>query len=235
MRFKQYIQEGIQDKGIFKCCFMTGSAASGKSYVIKKLGGGVSPKVVNTDTFSEYYMQFDPEYSWDKYGVKEKQLTKTQLSLYLNSMLPLWIDGTSSNSSAVLRRKGILQSIGYDCAMIFVDTPVKTAVKRNLERGRVVDQKFLEASYKETQKLKSYYSNEFKHFTEILNGDGELTDKVVVSAYKKMNNFFTSKIHNPIGKELKESMLSAGHKYLIDRDSYDIKYIGRLVDSWYRK
>ena len=86
-QFKKYLNEGINHKGIFKACFMAGSSASGKSYVIKQIsGGGINPKVVNTDSFTEYHMKFDPEYSWDKYGAKDKLLAKTQLSNYLNSM-----------------------------------------------------------------------------------------------------------------------------------------------------
>jgi len=235
MKFKEYMNEGIHDSGIFKACMFSGSSASGKSYVIKQISGGVSPKVVNTDSFTEYHMKFDPEYSWDKYGVKDKQLTKKQLSNYLNSMLPLWIDGTSANSSAVLRRKGILQSLGYDVGMIFVDTPVDIAIKRNESRGRVVDKDFLVASYKESQKLKSYYASQFTPFTEILNGEGELSNKVILSAYKKMNKFFTSPIENPIGLQLKEDMLKNGQKYLIDTDDYDKSYIDKLISSWYRK
>jgi hypothetical protein len=51
-RLMEYIMnEGIQDKGIFKACFMSGSAASGKSYVITKITSGqINPRIVNTDT-----------------------------------------------------------------------------------------------------------------------------------------------------------------------------------------
>jgi len=149
--------------------------------------------------------------------------------------LPLFIDGTSSNSSAILRRKGILSGIGYDVGMIFVDTPVETAIKRNEARGRVVDREFLENSYKETQRLKSYYSTEFKFFKEILNGEGELINKVIIDAYKQTMGFFNSPIQNPIGTHLKEKMLKNGQKYLMETDDYDIDYLMKLVDSWYRK
>lgn len=235
MRLKDYLTEGIHDKGIFKACFMSGSAASGKSYVISKIqSGSVEPRIVNTDTMTEFYMKFNPQFDWSEYGKKIQHLTKKQLVNYLNSMLPLWIDGTSSNVNAVLRRKGILQSLGYDVSMIFVDTPVDTAIKRNKERNRTVDEDFLIKAYEQAQKLKSYYQSEFHHFTEILNGEGELIDKVIVDAYKRMSSFFTSPIQNPIGKDLKESMLKEGHKYLIDTDEYTIQYLNKLVDSWYR-
>lgn len=235
MRLQKYINESINDKGILKACFMAGSSASGKSYVISKISSGsIEPRIVNTDTWHEFYMKFDPNFNWKKYSEKIKTLTKTQLVNFLNSLLPLWIDGTSASSSAVLRRKGILQSIGYDVSMVFVDTPVETAIERNKKRNRVVDQEFLEKAYKESQRLKSYYSSEFKTFTEILNGEGELIDKVITDAYKKMNSFFNSSIKNPIGIHLIEEMKKNKNKYLIDTEDYGINYLKKLVDSWYR-
>lgn len=236
MRLQQYLNEGINDKGIMKSCFMSGSASSGKSYVISKItAGSIQPRIVNTDKLTEYYMQFKPDFNWKEHSSEIKQMTKKQLANYLNSMLPLWIDGTSANVSAVLRRKGILQSLGYDTAMIFVNTPVETAIKRNEKRGRTVDRDFLERAYKKTQQAKQYYSTEFNNFTEINNDVGELTDEVILKAYKKMNSYFESDVLNPIGKNLIEKMKKSGHKYLIDLENYDIKYIQKLVDSWYRR
>jgi len=235
MKFKEFLSEGINDKGIFKAVMMAGSSASGKSYVLKQItSGSVSPKIVNTDAWTEYYMKFG-DFSWDKYGAKTKVLTKAQLSNYLNSMLPMWIDGTSSNPSAVLRRKGILQSIGYDVGFIFIDTPVDTAIERNEKRGRTVDVDFLKRSYKESQRLKEYYRSEFKFFKEILNGEGELIDKVILSAYRSVSTFFDTSIINPIGVKLKNDMLKNGWKYLIDTPEYDKGYLNKLIDNWYKK
>ena len=50
-----------------------------------------------------------------------------------------------------------------------------------------------------------------------------------------MSSFFNSNIHNPIGKHLKQEMLDNGHKYLIEHPDYDMSYLKKLVDSWYRK
>jgi hypothetical protein len=179
-------------------------------------------------------MKFKPDYSWEKYGSKTKLLAKNQLVNYLNSMLPLWVDGTSSTSGAVLRRKGILQSLGYDVGFVFVDTPVETAIKRNQERNRTVDVDFLERSYKRSQQLKSYYRSEFKFFREILNGEGELIDSVINAAYKQTTSFFSSPIENPIGKQTKDELIESGGKYLIDSD-HDMADLNKLVESWYRK
>lgn len=241
MKFKDYLEEdyiteSIEDLGIMKACFMSGQAASGKSYVISRIKSGkIDPRIVNTDTWVEYYKQFDPDFDWKKYGMDAKRLVQSQLVNYINSLLPMWIDSTSSNVNAVLRRKGILQSLGYDVAMIFVDTPVEDAIERNKKRNRKVDKDFLEKSYEKAQKMKSYYASEFRNFTEILNGEGELNDKVIIEAYKKMEKFFLSPIENPIGKDLIEEMKENGYKYLSEHPDYDIQYIKKIVNNWYKR
>ena len=46
------------------------------------------------------------------------------------------IDGTASNSRMILSQKEKFESMGYKCAMIFVDIDTETSVSRNVERGR---------------------------------------------------------------------------------------------------
>lgn len=46
------------------------------------------------------------------------------------------IDGTASNVRKILEDKEKYESMGYDCAMIFVDIDVDTSVERNISRGK---------------------------------------------------------------------------------------------------
>jgi len=235
MKFKEYLNESINDKGILKSCFMAGFPASGKSYVIKQIkSGSIGTKVVNTDTWVEFYGK-GANVNWTEYGDKVKLLAKEQLMLYLNSLLPLWIDGTSSNSHAVFRRKGILESIGYDTGMVWVQAKLETILERNRSRKRVVDEDFIIDTYNKLEKYKNYYKTQFKPFLIIDNDDGVLTDDIILKAYKGMSSFFNSPIKNFIGQELKEEMISSGHKYLFDTDKYDKQYLNKLIDSWYVK
>ena len=243
-RLKHYIQEemlseGINDSGIFKAVFMAGTPSSGKSYVISKISdGAIEPRIVNTDKMVEFLKAFKAE-EWFDVEDTVKRTTKNQLSLYLNSMLPLFIDGTSSKPSSLLRRNGILKSLGYDTALIWVDTSLETSLERAKKRfeqgGREVEEKVIRKIYKELTGLKKYYSSEFKNFIEILNDDGELIDKVVLQAYKKMSSFFNSPIRNPLGIRTVENMKENGYKYLVDTDDMDMIYLKKLVSSWYRK
>ena len=237
MRFDSYlITESINDKGIFKACFMAGTPGAGKSYVIDKISGGVQPKMVNTDTWTEFLKALNAE-GWEGYGERIKYLTQAQLTNYLNSLLPLWIDGTSSNPPSLFRRQGLLKSLGYDTAMIWVNTDLDVAIARAEERGktgRQVPTKEIIKIYKEITHLKSYYQSQFDVFEEVSNNDGELTDKVILSLYRKMDNFFSSPVKNPIGQANIKKMKDEKVKYYEEMSGMKQGEISKLVQGWYR-
>jgi tRNA uridine 5-carbamoylmethylation protein Kti12 len=130
-----------------------------------------------------------------------------------------------------MRRKGILESMGYDVSMVFVSTSLETSLKRNQQRERKVDEDFLKETYEQMNKLKPYYSSQFRPFLEVNNDVGELTDDVVISAYKKMESFFKSPLKNPIGISLRDELLETGKKYLVEHPDYDMGYINKLVNN----
>lgn len=236
------INESIEDKGILHACYLGGSPGAGKSFVTGKIKSGqIEPKVVNTDTHVEFLAKLhginvnDVMEKWPTYGKKIKKLNSNQLALYLNSMLPLFIDGTSSNPNNLLRRTGILKGIGYDTGMIWVETSLKTALERNKKRERNVDEDFLIETHKKIQNLKSYYQSEFKFFVELKNDEGELSEDVVLKAFKKTTSFFNSDVKNFVGKSLIEEMRKNRHKYLIDTDYYNMGSIKKLINGWYAK
>lgn len=238
---KLSINESIEDKGIFKACFMAGTPGAGKTYTISKVKSGqIEPRMVNTDKFTEFVAQQlgmtpnDLNLDWNIYKSKIKSLSSSQLALYINSLLPLWVDGTSSKPQSVFRRQGILKSIGYDTAMIWVDTDLETAIERNAKRERNVPEDFLRDVYERIKNLKNYYKSEFRFFYEVKNNNGELDNEAITEAFRKVSGFFNSPIENPIGKQIIEDMKSQGHKYLVDTDEYDMNVLKRLVKGWYR-
>ena len=234
MKFYDFLTESINDKGILKAIFMSGISGAGKSYTLSKItSGSIEPRIVNTDKFTEFFKAFHPT-EWRKYQSKIKILTKTQLSNYLNGILPLYIDSTSSNSSAMFRRNGILKSIGYDTGMIWIDVDLDTALKRAEKRERKVDPKFIKEIHSRLYKIKDYYKDNFKFFIEINNNDAELTNEVILSTFKKIQNFYLEPVINPIGIELIEKMKENKYKYLTEY-KYSTEYLKKLVDSWYRK
>lgn len=238
MRLNNYLNEGINDKGIFKAVFMAGTPGAGKSYVANKISSGsISPRIINSDTWTEFLKAYGSE-KWVYFHEKIKLLTQNQLALYLDGALPLWVDGTSSSPPATLRREGILKSLGYDTAMVWVETDLETAKRRaksrEKEMGRPVDVEFIEETYEKIHKLKSYYKSNFKVFLEVHNNDGELTDKAINDAYKKATSFFSSPVQNPIGSGKIERMHEHGYKYLHQLKEHDTAEIKKLTNGWFR-
>lgn len=235
MRLGTYLNEGINDKGVFKAIFMAGAPGSGKTTVRSKLGGGYDPRVVNTDTWTEFFG--DPP--WDEKGEKIILLTTNQLSLYVKSMLPLWIDGTSSNPTNLMTREGLLSGIGYDTGMLWINTSLESSLERAKARGdrggRKVGEKMIINAFNQISKLKPFYKGRFKYFMEVNNDTGELTDEVIIKAYKSTGRFFGGALVNPIGQQRINKLRETGGKLLTDLDTYDENQLQRLIRAWFDK
>ena len=177
---KVELVEGINDPGILKAVFLAGGPGSGKTYVAKGLFGipdriNVSQtgmKMVNSDkelkfllnkygfgtdldslpdeVFANLTSPKDPQYS----GLRNfaKDLTKERQRLYMEGRLGMIIDGTGDDFSKISAEKKELEALGYDCYMIFVNTTLEVALKRNENRDRVLPRSIVEASHREVTK-----------------------------------------------------------------------------------
>jgi len=234
--------ESILDRGIFKAVFLGGIAGAGKSYVSSRVKSGlIEPRVVNTDTWVEYYMRVkkgliksDLINPHDLWCDTSKKLVSSQLTQYLNSMLPLLCDQTSTRASTVVRRNGILERMGYDTAMIYVNTTLETAIERVNRRERKVPVEQVIEYYENAKKIKPYLKAKFPIFLEIKNDDGELTDDVILNAFKRMLFFYDNPVSNPIGVDIMYTMKEKGWKYLAP-NIYTMSEIKSIAGDWYRK
>lgn len=199
------------------------------SYTMDKIKSGqIDPRVVNTDKFKEFFGK------WDKPAVdKSKRLTGSQLYLYLNSMLPLFVDGTSAWSGTLNRRYNILSEVGYDLAMVFVTVPIELAIQRAQSRKRKVPEEYVRESYKSLEKLKSVLKSKFKLFIEVNNDEGVLNNEMILKIYRKISFFYTSPVKNTKGKETIRLMRNNGWKYLVP-NIYDRQELKSLANKWYK-
>jgi len=221
--FRQFVAESINDAGIFKAIFLAGIPGAGKSYAVTKLKGPIAPRVVNTDRASELLAKRLGRHvtpaDWDLiFRDRVHQLTKAALFNYLNGMLPLFIDGTSNDAANLLHRVGILESIGYDVGMVYLDTPLEVAKERVRRRasaiGREVSPEFIERVYATLPEHVAFYRNKFQFFLE-LSGTAELNDAALQQAFEQTNAFFSAPVRNPLGRLTIEQLRAAGERYLI--------------------
>jgi|688.fasta_scaffold00131_6 predicted kinase len=235
MRLVELLNEGINDKGIFKALFLGGIPASGKSTIVNQIRRvtGVMPKVLNYDQFYEYLSkkhdipistkeQIDqPEAK----GIRRraKHLTTAQLKLYLAGMLPIIVDTTASDVAQLVERMSVMREHGYDLMMIYKKIDLEQSLERAKTRDRYVsDDHIRKMHHHEDYRLYEIgkYMRIKKHQFILLKSDSALDDHL-----SRIDNFFNSPVQNPIGKQLMNDLLDSGEK--------TIQPLPNKVDKWY--
>ena len=243
MKFEEFLlQESINDKGILKAIFVVGLPGAGKSYTVSNLKGQLSPKIVNTDVALEFLSKKTKipanSETWKTvFRDSTKKMTATMLYNYINGMLPLFIDGTSNDASNVLSRAGILESLGYDVGMIFIDTDIEVAKQRAIDRaekiGRTVDPTFIDKVYKESEANKKYFQSKFSFFKVYENNGQGLDNDLMQKLFKQVQGFYTEDVQNPVGTRNLEKIREEKEKYLVPTLFQD-ETLKNKLSTWYK-
>ena len=124
---------------------------SGKSFIVGKTGlPALGLKVVNSDDAYEAAMKkAGMEMSSDNiFSVKgqeirgrAKALTGKKQARYLMGRLGVVVDGTGKDFEKVKKQAQAMKALGYDIAMIFVNTDLDTAIARDKARDRTIGEK----------------------------------------------------------------------------------------------
>jgi dephospho-CoA kinase len=160
MKILDILSEGPNDPHIFKAIFLAGGPGSGKSFVSGKLLAGSGLRVVNSDDIYEYMMkkagmELDPETIFSPAGQatreRAKAITKRKQSSHIDGRLGLIIDGTGKDVAKYAKTKKMLEDLGYDTMMLFVNTSLDIAQERNLMRPRKLDPTVVEKMWNSVQ------------------------------------------------------------------------------------
>ena len=207
MKTFQDLQEGVYDPNILKAFFLAGGPGSGKSYVVKRGTGGLGLKIVNSDDVFEKYlkdaglsmkMPKSEEEPRDKLRDRAKAVTKAKMGNYVEGRLGLIIDGTGKDYDKIAKQATQLKQLGYDVHMIFVNTSLETALKRNAERERTVPRSVATKSWKTVQNNMGKFSQYFRqNFVVVDNNDSE--EDVMGPVYKQVMSLAKKKVQNKTG------------------------------------
>ena len=160
-KLNQILREGVYDPGIFKAFFLAGGPGSGKSFVTMGSFGGTGLKTVNSDTAFErglkkgnlsLKMPDEEEYFRNIVRAKAKMTTATQLDTYIQGRLGLVIDATGRDITTISGQKSMLDLIGYDSYMIFINTSLEVALERNKNRPRTIPEYLVKNSWNQVQR-----------------------------------------------------------------------------------
>lgn len=234
------LNEGINDPGVFKAVFMAGGPGSGKSLVAKKLGfGSMGLRPVNSDTSFEMglkkaglslKMPESEEEQRDAIRVHAKAITGKRQEMYIKGRLGLVIDSTARDVTNIIKQKKLLQDLGYETAMVFVNTSLETALDRNRTRERSIPDNIVQSNHaivrKNMGKLQSTFGRQ--NFF-IVDNDGEMSDldKNTTKIFPRLKSFVKSFPNNKMAiawksaltmKPMKDIALAASYEHPIDMD-----------------
>jgi predicted kinase len=118
-----------------KAIFMMGGPGSGKSYVRGKLFGGVA--VLDCDSLKEAHPAYDPKNPSALHEWSRQELSRAFFR-QIGSGEDFIYDGTGSDAGKYVHLIRQAQEAGYEVEIVYVTCSLKTALKRNATRSRVV-------------------------------------------------------------------------------------------------
>jgi len=194
------LDEGVNDPGIFKAIILAGGPGSGKSFIADKLGlKTLGLKVVNSDKFFSILMKkkgLSLKMPADEFEDREaaraaaKALTSKQLDNVIDARLGVIVDSTSGDQKKTVNIIAKLKVVGYDVKVIFIETSLETAQKRNQQRSRTIPPNVVEFSWNGAQKVKPLLKRSVgaANYHEIKN---EFDGKVDISIAGKLTAWAT--------------------------------------------
>ena len=206
--FKTFIEEGRNDPAIFHAIFMAGGPGSGKSWVAKSLGLRALGYVeINSDRAFEMGMKKsllslrmpdNEKFPRDIVRGLAKKTTQAKQGHAVEGRLGMVIDGTGSDIAKVKKMKKQLELLGYETAMVFVNTSLDVAIERDDMRSRSLGRKMVTKLWADVQTNTIAYHKLFgKKLIKIDNSNAESTHKYINKAYTKIMTWSKKLPENP--------------------------------------
>ena len=203
--FQKYITEGVYDPNIFKAFFLAGGPGSGKSWVSERTLSCMGLKVINSDNaFSRALEKEKMSLNMatqdakeiarrDEIRAKAKARTGVQLKLALEGRLGLILDSTARDIARIESEANTMKHIGYDVHMIFVNTSLEVALKRNQMRARKLPDAIVITNHKTVQQNIGKLQRLFGTSNFIIVDNNKVAEDVNPSVFKAIRRMVTKK------------------------------------------
>jgi hypothetical protein len=237
--FSQLINEGVHDKGIFKAVFLGGGPGSGKDFVLDKTLAGHGLTEINSDKALEFLMDKNnldmrmPDNEKEARNVvrsKAKNMIELKQKLALLGRNGLIINGTGDDVEKISRIKERLEDLGYETAMIMVNTADEVSKARNVERGqrggRTVPEDIRKEKWDSVQRSRPQHAKmfgqdyiEFDNSEDLRTAPPEVVDakkKEMDGIFKTIQKFVTKPPKNPSASNWVADQLQRKDTFKVD-------------------
>ena len=209
----QDLKEGLYDPNIFKAFFLAGGPGSGKTFVTRSAFGGTGLRMINSDNAFEIAlkknnlslkMPDDEAEARDMLRARAKATTGNIMDLSIKGRLGMVVDGTGRDYDKIKTQKAMLDQLGYDCYMIFVNTSLDVALERNSKRERSVPEYITRKSWEQVQSNIGKFQNLFGMGNMVIidnsKDDRELTTIIMDRCSKAVRRLLTNKVRSYTAK-----------------------------------
>ena len=209
----QELKEGLYDPNIFKAFFLAGGPGSGKTFVTRSAFGGTGLRMINSDNAFEVAlkknnlslkMPEDESEARDIVRARAKATTGNIMDLSIKGRLGMVVDGTGRDYDKIKTQKAMLDQLGYDCYMIFVNTSLDVALERNSKRERSVPEYITRKSWEQVQSNIGKFQNLFGMGNMVIidnsKDDRELTTIIMDRCSKAVRRLLTNKVRSYTAK-----------------------------------
>ncbi len=217
----QDLQEGLYDPHIFKAFFLAGGPGSGKTFVTASAFGGTGLKVINSDAAFEnalkknnlsLKMPDSETEARDMLRARAKATTVKVLDMAIMGRLGMVIDGTGRDYDKIKYQVGLLQQLGYDCYMVFVNSTLEVALMRNAQRERTIPEYITKSSWETVQSNIGKFQNLFGASNMII-VDNNLSDKELTTVtMRKVSKSVARLLRNKIGSYIAKRWMATERK-----------------------
>jgi len=217
----QDLQEGLYDPNIFKAFFLAGGPGSGKTFVTASAFGGTGLKVINSDAAFEnalkknnlsLKMPDSETEARDMLRARAKATSGKILDMAIMGRLGMVIDGTGRDYDKIKYQVGLLQQLGYDCYMVFVNSTLEVALMRNAQRERTIPEYITKSSWETVQSNIGKFQNLFGASNMII-VDNNLSDKELTTVtMRKVSKSVSSLLRNKISSYIAKRWMATERK-----------------------
>jgi hypothetical protein len=130
-------------------------------------------------------------------NIAKGQLTAKR-AFFESGRLGILVDGTGREYGKIAAQKEKMEKLGYDTAMVFVNTSLDVAQQRNANRARVLPKETIEDLWNAVQNnLKAYAQLFGNDFTIVMNDKPGAPPEAAVKAIR---DFVNAPVKNKIGQ-----------------------------------